>query len=118
MYDDKLSWKENILAALGEKKWRSRRQIKNFLGLDYKTEPMKTRAINSYLLRLTHSGHVVRANAPDVLKDDPLDHIHYVYKWTGKKFIPCYDTIGKAHSKHMEKAALRKKIKQHYDEKY
>lgn len=72
---------------MNDGKWRSRKQIVKALGLKHSKDRNRTRCVSSYLLRLIRSGHIVRANAPNVLKQDPLNHVQYVYKATGKKYV-------------------------------
>ena len=88
------TWCEKILDCLGDKKWKSRRQIKNALGLQNEKNKNITRAINRYLRRLIVHGYIVRANAPDVIQVDPLDHVNFVYKSTGKVFVPIWKGSG------------------------
>lgn len=85
-HKNKKTWQEKILDCLGDKKWKSHHQIHVALGLDVRKNKNHVKAINSYLRRLIRSGCIVRANAPDVIKTDPLDHIKFVYKKTDKEF--------------------------------
>ena len=99
VFDKSLSWKANVIVVMGDGKWKSRRQIKNALGLDHEFEKARCRAFSSYLLRLVKSGHLIRAEAPECLTSDPNDHVKYVYKRTSKHFkemdnvmdYPAYD---------------------------
>jgi len=86
MYRLDMTWKQNILFVLSDGKWKSRRQIKNALGLTHRQEPTLTRALSSYILLLVRSGHIERALAPDQIKTNPHDHVKYVYRRTRKFF--------------------------------
>lgn len=87
MFDESLTWKENILKVLEDGKWKSRKQIKKLLGLDHQFEKERTRALSSFILRLVRAGYVERAHAPDVIKTNYLDHVNYVYRRTKKKYL-------------------------------
>lgn len=99
-----MNWKERIIEVLKNKDWKSRKQIKVALGLDYSEDKNKCNCLGSYIIRLVRSGHVERAHAPDLLKFDKFDHVKYVYRWTGKRYklpshglfvkkfqVPCFD---------------------------
>lgn len=85
MYDPLLTWKQNIVDVCSDGRWKSRRQIKNALGLDHGIDPNLTRCLSSYIIQLVRTGHLERAFAPEQLKADPLDHVMYVYRRTKKK---------------------------------
>lgn len=80
-------WKEKILKVMENRKWFSRRMIVKALGLGHAIDPNRTRCVNDYLIQLVRSGHIERAYAPNELKVDPLDHVMYVYRRTGKPWV-------------------------------
>ena len=89
MFDNNKTWKQNILRVVGENKWRSHKQIFVALGLDIVRDRNKVQNIYPYISKLIRSGHLIKAHAPQVLKDtDPTNSLKYVYKGTGKKFVP------------------------------
>ena len=82
---DDMTYQQKILFVMQDGKWYLRRQIKSAVGLDHKRDKNKTRALSDYLLKLVRGGYIERAYAPEVVKVDPLDHINYVYRITGKE---------------------------------
>ena len=89
MFDNNKTWKQNILRVVGENNWRSYKQIFVALGLDIVRDRNKVQNIYPYISKLIRSGHLIKAHAPQVLKDtDPTNSLKYVYKGTGRKFVP------------------------------
>ena len=87
MFNKSKTWEQNIMEVMSDKKWKSHRQIFKALGLKFQDDPNKVQVLCSYLLRLLRSGYIMRAHAPDFLKElRKPNRVMYVYKWTGKPY--------------------------------
>jgi hypothetical protein len=75
----------------------------------------KRKSISDRLLGLIISGHVERALKPDELKKGSNGKKEYIYRWTGKEYIPPdRKTLKTYHKNHADNIAIGKHLYSHY----
>ena len=81
-------WKSKIIDVMkkDQNRWYSSKALKNAIGVKSSDNMNAFRTFSRPLLRLIKSGHIERAEAPNLIKEK-LRNVNYVYRLTGKEYL-------------------------------